>query len=60
MSLMNELIAKELAKPFIKEDDKITFRKLPQGGMMIIVDGRKLWFNSIEVLNAKRKLGEVK
>jgi hypothetical protein len=58
---MDELIAQELAKPFIKEDDKITFRKLPQGGMMIVLsDGRKLWFNSIEVLNAKRKIGEVK
>ena len=51
-------LARLLAKPFVQrstDDRPLSFRCLPEGGMVVIsADGRKLWF-TLEEVNAARE-----
>ena len=54
-------LARLLAKPFVQrstDDRPLSFRCLPEGGMVVIsADGRKLWFTLDEVNQARTELG---
>ena len=54
-------LAQHLADPFIlpgQSAKPLSFRLLPEGGMVVISsDGRKLWFTAEEVDAARRELG---
>jgi hypothetical protein len=54
-------LAAELARKFLlpgQSGQPLSFRMLPDGGMVVIVsDGRKLWFTIREVNTARGKLG---
>jgi hypothetical protein len=49
-------LAAELARPFVPSGKPLSFRSLPDGGMVVIAaDGRKLWFTCREVNEVRRK-----
>ncbi len=51
-------LAAELAQPFQTGGKPLSFRALPDGGMVVITaDGRKLWFTCREANVARQKLG---
>jgi len=54
-------LAELLAAPFLKPGQSrspLSFRLLPEGGMVVIsADGRKLWFTLEEVNAGREKLG---
>jgi hypothetical protein len=47
-------IAIKLSEKFNPYGKPITFRVLPEGGMLVRLGKRKLWFNSIEVKRMER------
>ncbi len=53
-----ESIAMKLSEKFNPEGKPITFKMLPEGGMLVRLGKRKLWFSKTEVILAKR--GEMK
>ncbi len=54
-------LAQHLAAPFARQGDPgkpLSFRLLPDGGMVVIsADGRKLWFTLEEVNRSRAELG---
>jgi hypothetical protein len=60
-SKLETSLAAELARPFMlpgQSGQPLSFRMLPDGGMVVIAsDGRKMWFTIREVNAARQKLG---
>jgi hypothetical protein len=55
----DRLIAQTLAAPYTPRSQGIplSFRPLPDGGMVVVIsDGRKLWFSAAEVQAARRQV----
>jgi hypothetical protein len=56
-SNLDARLAAELARPFVPAGKPLSYRSLPDGGMVVIAsDGRKLWFTCREVNVVRLKL----
>jgi hypothetical protein len=55
----DRIIAQTLAAPYTprSQGNPLSFRLLPDGGMVVVIsDGRKLWFSAAEVQAARRQV----